>query len=57
MAYTSRGTSEVVVGGGQKEMFTVNLERGTVVAEVSFLGREGEGSEADAGHRCRERTR
>lgn len=34
MAYTSRGTSEVVVGGAQKEMFTVNLERGTVVAEV-----------------------
>lgn len=36
MAYTNRGTSEILVGGGhgQNSMFTVNLDRGTVLGEV-----------------------
>ncbi|TGZ84439.1 hypothetical protein EX30DRAFT_356743 [Ascodesmis nigricans] len=34
MAYTSRGTSEVLVGGAQRQMFTINLEKGTVVSEI-----------------------
>lgn len=38
MAYTSRGTSEVLVGGGQNSMFTVNLEKGTVGTEVRIKG-------------------
>jgi len=36
MAFTSRGTSEMLVGGGQLQMFTVNLERGTVGTEVRY---------------------
>jgi PAB-dependent poly(A)-specific ribonuclease subunit 2 len=35
MAFTSRGTSEVLVGGAQLQMYTVNLERGTIGSEVS----------------------
>lgn len=35
MAFTSRGTSEVLVGGGQSVMFTVNLERGTIASETT----------------------
>lgn len=36
MAYTNRGTSEMLVAGGhgQSSMFTVNLDRGTVLGEV-----------------------
>ncbi|KAL7275645.1 poly(A)-specific ribonuclease [Rhizina undulata] len=34
MAYTNRGTSEILVAGGQDTMFTVNLDRGTVLSEL-----------------------
>ena len=34
MSYTNRGTSELLVGGLQKSIMTVNLDRGVVVAEV-----------------------
>ena len=34
MSYTNRGTSELLVGGLQKTMVTVNLDRGTVISEV-----------------------
>jgi PAB-dependent poly(A)-specific ribonuclease subunit 2 len=39
MAFTSRGTSEVLVGGTQLQMYTVNLERGTIGSEVSSCSR------------------
>ncbi|PUU76126.1 ubiquitin carboxyl-terminal hydrolase-domain-containing protein [Tuber borchii] len=32
-AYTNRGTSEILVGGSQSSMFTVNVDRGTVIGE------------------------
>ena len=34
MSYTNRGTSELLVGGLQKTMVTVNLDRGAVISEV-----------------------
>lgn len=34
MSYTNRGTSELLVGGLQKSIVTVNLDRGAVVTEV-----------------------
>lgn len=34
MSYTNRGTTELLVGGLQKTMFTVNLDRGAVISEV-----------------------
>ncbi|KAF8457687.1 putative PAB-dependent poly(A)-specific ribonuclease subunit [Terfezia claveryi] len=33
MSYTNRGTSELLVGGLQKTMVTVNLDRGAVISE------------------------
>jgi len=35
MSYTNRGTSELLVGGLQRTMVTVNLDRGAVVSEVT----------------------
>jgi len=37
MAFTSRGTSEVLVGGAQLQLFTVNLGRGTIGSEVGAV--------------------
>jgi PAB-dependent poly(A)-specific ribonuclease subunit 2 len=44
MAFTSRGTSEMLVGGGQLQMYTVNLERGTIGSEVRVRLRFESGS-------------
>ncbi|KAI5851436.1 ubiquitin carboxyl-terminal hydrolase-domain-containing protein [Morchella snyderi] len=33
MAYTNRGTSEILVGGSQYSMLTVNIDRGTILGE------------------------
>ncbi|KAK6354956.1 poly(A)-specific ribonuclease [Orbilia brochopaga] len=34
MSYTSKGTSEVIAGGIQKSLLTINLDRGTVINEI-----------------------
>lgn len=34
MSYTSKGQSEVVAGGLQKSLLTINIDRGTVINEV-----------------------
>ena len=34
MSFTSRGTSELLVGGLQDTMYTVNAERGEIISEV-----------------------
>jgi len=34
MSYTSRGTSEILVSGIQRNMLTVNVDRGQVISEV-----------------------
>ncbi|EPS41531.1 hypothetical protein H072_4574 [Dactylellina haptotyla CBS 200.50] len=34
MSYTSKGTSEVIAGGIQRSLLTINLDRGTVINEL-----------------------
>ncbi|KAI5807921.1 PAB-dependent poly(A)-specific ribonuclease subunit PAN2 [Peziza echinospora] len=34
MSYTNRGTAELLVGGTQKTLMTVNLDRGQVISEI-----------------------
>jgi PAB-dependent poly(A)-specific ribonuclease subunit 2 len=45
MAFTSRGTSEILVGGAHSRMFTANLERGTVGTEVGYEREQGQEAE------------
>jgi len=35
MSYGNRGTTELIVGGLQETMLRINLDRGTVISEVS----------------------
>jgi PAB-dependent poly(A)-specific ribonuclease subunit 2 len=40
MSYTSKGGSEILVAGLQDQMFTVDVEKGTIIKQVpmsSFL--------------------
>jgi PAB-dependent poly(A)-specific ribonuclease subunit 2 len=34
MSYTSKGASEVLVAGLQDQMFTVDVEKGTIIKQV-----------------------
>lgn len=41
MSYTSRGTSEILVAGMQDQMFTIDVDKGTVTKQVQILCHEG----------------
>jgi PAB-dependent poly(A)-specific ribonuclease subunit 2 len=37
MSYTSRGNSEILVAGLQDQMFTIDVDKGTVTKQVQKL--------------------
>jgi PAB-dependent poly(A)-specific ribonuclease subunit 2 len=34
MSYTSKGASEILVAGLQDQMFTIDVEKGTIIKQV-----------------------